>query len=507
MSSNTKTRLLKDLESLRHQLAELEAYDANPELTPSNIEAITSLDADNIPLLGDAVLIDPVSREEAISVRREALAHLDSALKELEGEGGDLQATPEKGDSAAQNAVEIPTSDEHITQGSALGKFAHEDALLNDTDLLEHTMSESDILDINELDDEDPLSPPPNLSAHIQSESLILEIPTKQDPTEAMGESADSLSTQSTQIDLMQMPTLEDRIDEESNTVEESTLENLIKSKPEPEKFASAYSLSSNPAPSHPAPSNPAPSFSESAFEASQEEARPASKPETHQINSEIASSPEITSSPENASTRVEANNPPINEAVKPSVFSQKPLGSFADTSKPIEPKATTLAHNTDSPETPEANITNNNELPAFLQAENIMMNTTKDQPLPEPTSLQANAEDNPFLPQYLRERLSKSKSSLLEEIARSSESLNASTALLRNFGGRSHSTHSGSHASSQKTQGVNTSPEHQAIVDHLVAKYLPIIEADLRQRLHSSIKQQTTSNQTTNSHLTSETT
>lgn len=92
-------------------------------------------------------------------------------------------------------------------------------------------------------------------------------------------------------------------------------------------------------------------------------------------------------------------------------------------------------------------------------------------------------SDDNPFLPAHLRERLNKSKSSLLEEIARSSESLDASTALLRNFGQGGQAV--------QPARPQNADAHYQDILDTLVAKYLPLIEADLRQRLGTALAQQ----------------
>ncbi|HEY7773907.1 MAG TPA: hypothetical protein VIC26_12060 [Marinagarivorans sp.] len=100
------------------------------------------------------------------------------------------------------------------------------------------------------------------------------------------------------------------------------------------------------------------------------------------------------------------------------------------------------------------------------------------------PMATTPNTDDNPFLPQHLRERLSKSKTSLLEEIARSSESLDASTAMLRSF--------ASDPAKAQAAAAVVSTPDnYQALVDMLVAKYLPLIEADLRQRLSTSLQQQ----------------
>lgn len=114
--------------------------------------------------------------------------------------------------------------------------------------------------------------------------------------------------------------------------------------------------------------------------------------------------------------------------------------------------------------------------------AESLLPSHLKAQTHPMATS--TSSDENPFLPQHLRERLDKSKVSLLEGIARSSESMDASTALLRNFSGEQHKPL----AAAQTTALPN---DHQMLVDTLVAKYLPLIEADLRQRLNTSLQQQ----------------
>ena len=135
---------------------------------------------------------------------------------------------------------------------------------------------------------------------------------------------------------------------------------------------------------------------------------------------------------------------------------------SLANTQKaaaPVKPAA---------PKTPVA--------PQTFSFEGIAPNMTAPKPA-------VTSDDNPFLPAHLRERLNKSKSSLLEEIARSSESLDASTALLRNFGQGSQPA--------QQARPQNSEAHYQDIVDTIVAKYLPLIEADLRQRLTTALAQQ----------------
>lgn len=99
--------------------------------------------------------------------------------------------------------------------------------------------------------------------------------------------------------------------------------------------------------------------------------------------------------------------------------------------------------------------------------------------------------EENPFLPQHLRDRLDQSKNSLFQEIARSGESLEASTALLRNFA-YDKTTFKGASNRAAEPNSSKTSTSsshlkqqnHQDIIDSLVEKYLPMIETDLRQHL-----------------------
>ena len=75
---------------------------------------------------------------------------------------------------------------------------------------------------------------------------------------------------------------------------------------------------------------------------------------------------------------------------------------------------------------------------------------------------------ENPFLPQHIRERLHQGKSSFMEEIAQVSESLNR-------FG---HSRN--------RDKLISPPPKNAtvSVIDELVAKYLPLIEADLRAKL-----------------------
>jgi len=74
---------------------------------------------------------------------------------------------------------------------------------------------------------------------------------------------------------------------------------------------------------------------------------------------------------------------------------------------------------------------------------------------------------ENPFLPQHIRERLSKNKASMMEDLAHVGETL---------------SRHK------KDKQEAATEAQHQ-LIDELVAKYLPEIEKELRERLHQSLQ------------------
>ncbi len=101
-------------------------------------------------------------------------------------------------------------------------------------------------------------------------------------------------------------------------------------------------------------------------------------------------------------------------------------------------------------------------------------------QPLSSNNPAKAPMDENPFLPKHLRERLNKSKSNLMEDIARSTDALNASSAFLRNYSAPTE-------ASEPKSGSSNVRSSHKELIDSLVAQYLPIIEAELRKRLEQS--------------------
>ena len=135
---------------------------------------------------------------------------------------------------------------------------------------------------------------------------------------------------------------------------------------------------------------------------------------------------------------------------------------------------ATAPQHNTPAAPKTQASIFQEYKLATTLPVDTRLFN---------PITTADIGDDNPFLPQHLRERLNQSKSFLLEGIAKSSESLDASTALLKNFSGATdaHKTLKTAH----KYSDIN---DHNQLIDALVAKYLPIIESELRQQLSDSL-------------------
>jgi hypothetical protein len=85
--------------------------------------------------------------------------------------------------------------------------------------------------------------------------------------------------------------------------------------------------------------------------------------------------------------------------------------------------------------------------------------------------------DENPFLPAHLREKLRRSKASLIEEIQRSSDAVHQSSALIKAYTTDTQLKHR------ERTAAPPTDPS-QALIDDLVAEFLPQIEAKLRQRL-----------------------
>ncbi|MDZ7923964.1 MAG: hypothetical protein U5M23_07870 [Marinagarivorans sp.] len=138
--------------------------------------------------------------------------------------------------------------------------------------------------------------------------------------------------------------------------------------------------------------------------------------------------------------------------------------------------KATTLQHTLPATPKIQASIFQEYKLTPALPVDTRLFN---------PITTADVGDDNPFLPQHLRERLNQSKSFLLEGIAKSSESLDASTALLKNF-----SDATDAHKTLKTAHKYTEINDHSQLIDALVAKYLPVIESELRQQLSDTLSQ-----------------
>ncbi len=132
---------------------------------------------------------------------------------------------------------------------------------------------------------------------------------------------------------------------------------------------------------------------------------------------------------------------------------------------------------------------------PVLTQPVNTAPTGANSKPIPTPASTPAAAapvsssrpsgeEENPFLPAHLREKLRQSKAGLAEEIQRSTDSVNASSVLLKAF---SHEPNKSRERPAQAPSHAEATPP-TTLIDELVAQYLPIIEAELRKRLAESL-------------------
>lgn len=81
-----------------------------------------------------------------------------------------------------------------------------------------------------------------------------------------------------------------------------------------------------------------------------------------------------------------------------------------------------------------------------------------------------SNKDENPFLPEHIRERLTQNKNTILEELAHVGESLSK-------------------HRNRAKI-GKEADADANILIDELVAKYLPQIEKELRAKLKQQLKQ-----------------
>lgn len=88
--------------------------------------------------------------------------------------------------------------------------------------------------------------------------------------------------------------------------------------------------------------------------------------------------------------------------------------------------------------------------------------------------------DENPFLPAHLREKLRRSKATLIEEIQRSSDAVHQSSALIKAYT-------TDTQLKNRERPVIPAVPEvdpNQALIDELVAEFLPKIEARLREKL-----------------------
>ncbi|MEY4590397.1 MAG: hypothetical protein RL497_2473 [Pseudomonadota bacterium] len=121
---------------------------------------------------------------------------------------------------------------------------------------------------------------------------------------------------------------------------------------------------------------------------------------------------------------------------------------------------------------------------PPLLELDDALPESAADklntvfQALSNPTEEQD--DENPFLPAHLREKLRRSKASLIEEIQRSSDAVHQSSALIKAYT-------TDTQLKNRERPATTTPPPgdpNQALIDELVAEFLPKIEAKLRQRL-----------------------
>lgn len=100
--------------------------------------------------------------------------------------------------------------------------------------------------------------------------------------------------------------------------------------------------------------------------------------------------------------------------------------------------------------------------------------------------------DENPFLPAHLREKLRRSKATLIEEIQRSSDAVHQSSELIKAYTSdsqlkhrdRAHPAISPPKETLNELASETPKDAQQALIDALVAEFLPQIEAKLRQKL-----------------------
>lgn len=125
----------------------------------------------------------------------------------------------------------------------------------------------------------------------------------------------------------------------------------------------------------------------------------------------------------------------------------------------------------TDTEQSAEEPVADNNVLPGQQPLfEKRLSSETEPAPATRPT---AHGE-NPFLPKHIRDRLDERRRALADDIAQATDSYR------RSMAGRD-------------SPSAASEPDEQAIVDDLIAQYLPRIEAELRFRLARKLEQSRT--------------
>lgn len=97
--------------------------------------------------------------------------------------------------------------------------------------------------------------------------------------------------------------------------------------------------------------------------------------------------------------------------------------------------------------------------------------------------------EENPFLPKHIRDRLSRGRSTIMDELMQVGDSLNRDKSQFQ-YSPADTDTETGtaSDAPARPTPVQHQSKQTDRIVDELVAEYLPRLEAELRKRLREQL-------------------
>lgn len=103
-----------------------------------------------------------------------------------------------------------------------------------------------------------------------------------------------------------------------------------------------------------------------------------------------------------------------------------------------------------------------------------------------KPSSI-APDEENPFLPKHIRDRLSRGRSTIMDELMQVGDSLNRDKPQFQ-YSPVETDTETGTEAPAHPTPVLHSSKQTDRIVEELVAEYLPRMEAELRKRLREQL-------------------